>query len=97
MANPRGQQRDKPFRDALRMEMKLAEDGIPTPAPKGSLRWAARQLIERAGEDTQAVKELADRLDGKVPQALVGGDEEDGPIKLFTKIERVIIDPKPKD
>ncbi len=81
MANPRGQQRDKPYRDALRMEAALAETGEETPAPVGSLRWIARQQLKRAGEDTSAAKEIADRLDGKVPQT-VGGDDEVGPVKL---------------
>jgi hypothetical protein len=80
MANPNGQLRDKPFRDALRMEAKLAEQGDDTPAPKGSLRWIARQMLLRAGEETAAAKEVADRLDGKVPQG-IGGDDEAEPIK----------------
>lgn len=80
MANPRGQQRDKPFRDALRMEAALAERGEDTPAPKGSLRWIARQLLNRAGEETAAAKEIGDRLDGKPAQAIVGGEE--CPVKL---------------
>lgn len=72
MTNPtsRGQQRDKPFRDALRMEAKLAEDGEETPAKPGSLRWIARQLLVRAGDDTQSAAQVADRLDGKPAQAL---------------------------
>jgi hypothetical protein len=80
MANPNGQLRDKPFRDALRMEALLADQGEDTPAHKGSLRWIARQMLNRAGEETAAAKEVADRLDGKVPQG-VGGDEEIAPIK----------------
>jgi hypothetical protein len=74
MANPnsRGQQRDKPYRDALRIEATLAENGEESPAPKGSLRWIARKQLERAGEDTTAAKEVADRLDGKVAQAIIG-------------------------
>lgn len=76
MANykSRGQQRDKPFRDALRMEACLAADGEPTPAPPGSLRYIARQLLIRAGTETAACREVADRLDGKVPQAVTGED-----------------------
>jgi hypothetical protein len=70
MANPRGQQRDKPFRDALRVETKLAEGGQPTPAEPGSLRYIARQLLIRAGDDTAAAKEVGDRLDGKSVQAV---------------------------
>jgi hypothetical protein len=69
MANPRGQQRDKPFLAALRLEIaELAEN------PKG-LRAVAKKLIEKAaGGDVSAIKELADRLDGRVPQAITGED-----------------------
>jgi hypothetical protein len=90
MANPtsRGQQRDKPYRDALRMEAALAERGEECPAPKGSLRYIARKQLERAGEDTSAAKEVADRLDGKVPQSVVGDDEAD-PITVRTIITGV--------
>lgn len=95
MGNPvsRGQQRDKPFRDALRMEASLAEQGEDTPAKPGSLRYIARQMLIRASEETAAVKEIADRLDGKVPQGVVGGDDDDEPVKVLHRIERVIVRP----
>jgi hypothetical protein len=70
------------------MEAALAERGEETPAPKGSLRWIARKQLERAGEDTAAAKEIADRLDGKVPQA-VGGDDELDPISVRTIVTGV--------
>ena len=71
MARPLGSQnKDKPFRDALRVEAQLAEGGEDTPAPRGSLRWIARQLLYRAGEETAAAKEVGDRLDGKAAQSL---------------------------
>jgi hypothetical protein len=41
------------------------------------------------------LREVADRIDGKVPQALVGDDESD-PINLVTEIRRVIVS-KPGD
>lgn len=97
MANPRGQQRDKPFRDALRMEAALAEKGEETPAPRGSLRWIARQMLIRAGEETAAAREIGDRLDGKPAQAIVGGDEDDNPVSVLHKIERVIVNPDNQD
>lgn len=70
MANPRGQQRDKPVRDALRIEAALLEAGQETPAPPGSIRHSARQLLIRAGADTAAFREIGDRLDGKPAQAV---------------------------
>lgn len=88
MSNPRGQQRDKPFRDALRMEVAGADGNFP------KLRAIAKSLIEKAsGGDVNAIKEVADRLDGKVPQAIAGADGE-SPLKLISKIEVVIVDPK---
>lgn len=90
MPRPAGSQnKDKPFRDALRMEAALAESGEETPAKPGSLRYIARQMLIRAANETAAAKEIGDRLDGKPAQAIVGGDEDDNPISLVTKIELV--------
>jgi hypothetical protein len=84
--NPGGRQKTKPFRDALLMEAKLAEEGEDCFAKKGSLRWNARQLLVQG--DVPSIREIADRLDGKVAQAIIGGDEDDPPVKI-TRIEIV--------
>lgn len=94
--NPLGLKRSKPFRDALTMEAALAENGEETPAKPGSIRWAARELLKRAASDTASFKEAADRLDGKVPQAIVGDDEEPA-IQTVTRIELVAPDVNTKD
>lgn len=60
------------------MEALAAERGDPCEAKQGSLRWNARQLLEKG--DVQAIREIADRLDGKVPQGVIGGDPDDPPI-----------------
>lgn len=70
MANPRGQQRDKPFLAALRLEVAEASDD-----PKRLRKIAKALLAEAEGGDISAIKEVADRLDGKVPQAIGGSDE----------------------
>lgn len=70
MGNLKGQLRDKPFRDAIRIEATLAENGEETPANPGSLRYIARQLLKRAGDDTVSAREVADRLDGKAAQVI---------------------------
>lgn len=46
-----------------------------------------------AGEagDIAALKEIGDRIDGKVPQAIVGGSEDDAPIRLLTNSDADII------
>src|SRR5499427_10251892 len=55
-----GQQRDKLYREALRMELAAAGEDLK------KLREIARVHIEKAAAgDMQAIKELADRLDGK--------------------------------
>ena len=87
MANPRGQQRDKPFRDALRMEIAAAGEDHK------ALRRVAGALLNQAYTgDMQAIRELADRMDGKVPQGIVGDDEGD-PVNVLHRIERVIVRP----
>lgn len=93
--NPLGARITKPFRDALRIEEALAADGQETPAKPGTLRFIARQMLIRAGEETADAKEVADRLDGKVAQAIVGDDEAD-PIRLQV-IERRIVKPDDTD
>lgn len=61
--------------------------------PPGSLRSLAQALLKKGyAQDVPAIKEVADRLDGKVPQG-IGGDDELGPVQLQT-IERLIVDPK---
>lgn len=73
--NPAGRPKRKAFSDALLME--LAQSGDPE-----RLRKVARALIAKALDgDMPAIKELADRLDGKVPQAIVG-DADFDPVRL---------------
>lgn len=84
--------KDKPFREALRMEAALAEEGDDTPGKPGSLRFIARQLLNRAGLETAAAREVGDRLDGKPAQAIIGGDVDDPALTVIQRIERVIVD-----
>jgi hypothetical protein len=63
--NPQGRAIEKPFADALRMEIKAAGDNSK------KLREIASKLLEKASEgDMQAINCLADRLDGRPAQAL---------------------------
>ena len=65
MATHRGQQRDKPFRDALRMEIAAAGEDLR------ALRKVAAALIGKAESgDVNAIREVADRLDGKPAQSV---------------------------
>ena len=84
---------EKTFANMLRIAIKEAHD---TGGDK--LRAVADALVNKAMTgDVPAIKEIADRLDGKVPQAVVGGDEDSDPIKLVHRIERVIVDPADRD
>lgn len=72
------------------MEALAAERGDLCEAKTGSLRWNARKLLEQG--DVQSIRELADRLDGKPAQAIIGDNSED-PINLVTEIRRTIVRP----
>lgn len=73
-----GPKREKPFREALLMEL------LAVGPDHKALRQIAKAVIAKAAAgDIQAIKEIADRLDGKPPQATtIQGDEEGGPVKL---------------
>ena len=65
-----GPKREKPFREALMMEIAAAG-----PDHK-ALRQIARAVLAAAYDGKMdAIKEVADRLDGKVPQGIENGDE----------------------
>jgi hypothetical protein len=90
---PRGAWANKAWRDALRIA--VLRDVDWDEKPKTKLDELANSLIDAAkGGDISALKELGDRLDGKPSQALVGGDEDDNPIRTITEIRTTIIDPK---
>lgn len=81
-----GRKQEKPFRDALRMELAaVGED-------HKALRAMARRLIEQAMDGTEpmpAIREVADRLDGKPAQTIMG--DEDNPLNLVHEIRRTIV------
>jgi hypothetical protein len=78
--NPSGRRKDKKARDAL--VLKLLEAGEDMPRLRKV--WAA--ILDKAEQgDVTAAKEIFDRLDGKVPQGIVGEDE-DGPVKIIHEV-----------
>ncbi len=87
--NPGGRPKEKVFADALRLAVnREAEDGR-----KKLAHLADRLVAEAMAGEGWAMQQIADRLDGKPAQAIVGGDEDDNPINLLHRIERVIVDP----
>lgn len=78
---------EKSFANMLRIA--IAEAGA---AGGTKLRDVADALVTKAiSGDVPAIKEVADRLDGKVPQAIEGGDA-DRPVTVEL-IRRVIVRP----
>ena len=78
-----GSHKDKLFRKAMVMELKIrdADDDMKT------LRLIASGVINDAlGGDKDARNMVADRIDGKPAQALVGGDDDDNPINIVKRI-----------
>jgi hypothetical protein len=68
--NPGGRPKTKPFRNALEALFKAA-------GPEEDLQAVARALRGQAlAGNVQGIREVADRLDGKVPQAIAGTDED---------------------
>lgn len=69
--------KDKPFREALRMELAAMGDDL-----KG-LRKIAKAVIQSATEGKMdAVREIADRLDGKPVQATELTGKDGGAIEM---------------
>lgn len=76
--------KEKSFANMLNIA--INEAGI---AGGTKLRDVADALVKEAiAGNVVAIKEIADRLDGKVAQALIGGDDDDPPVKI-TRIEIV--------
>ena len=83
---------EKSFTAMLRIAIKEAGKVEGTT----KLRDIADQLVTKAvNGDIQAIKEVADRLDGKPAQAIVG--DQDNPLEMVHRIERHIIGPNAKD
>lgn len=73
--NPEGKKPNKPFLDALNRAIKQDDSK--------KLRDAAERLMYLAAEgESWAIKELADRLDGKAAQSIVGADGGDFKAKV---------------
>lgn len=59
------------------------------------LDTAADKLVKLALDgDKWALDHLADRMDGKPKQAIIGGDEDDAPVRV-EEIRRVIVGANP--
>lgn len=87
--NPSGKPKQRPFTDALRLALNDHEDEKPRQRTK--LDCIVSALIQNAVDgDNGAIREIADRTEGKVPQQqILTGDEDGGPMQTVTRIELV--------
>lgn len=85
--------REKSFANMLSIALKQA-DGIIDGEPNTKLRQVAEVLVKKALEgEGWAIKEIADRTDGKPMQQTEITGMDGGPVELQTII-RKIVDPK---
>ncbi len=94
MAAPLGNSnaaKGKEWREALRYALASYED---EKVERGqALKAIAKVVVQKAVEgDKDSIQEIGNRLDGKPAQSIVG--EEENPLSIIHRIERVIVDPK---
>lgn len=94
--NPSGRRKEKPWRDALNLAVNRAMEGATDGRKK--LQAIADKVVEQAiAGDMRAAEEIGNRLDGKVPQALIGSDDPDDAPLTMALIELRAVAPKPED
>jgi hypothetical protein len=81
--NPGGERAQRIFRDALTASLKRCEGNVER------IQLVADRLVDNAiAGDTVAIREIADRIDGKMAQAVEG----DVGLRLVVQIVRQTID-----
>lgn len=87
----------KRWQDALNKALaRFESDGLKVKAGEALDKVAETVVQQALAGNKDAWQEISQRLDGKVPQALIGGDEDDAPIRI-EKIERSLIRANPAD
>ena len=85
-----GTRKTKIWREALMLVLNRPLDEAQ---PKGRTnldKLVLKQFELASAGDSQSIRDIADRLDGKPAQAIVGDNEAD-PLNIIQRIERVII------
>lgn len=84
--NPGGRRKEKPWAEALRKAAYAIPDDDPLKRQRLALMAEALVLKAQSG-DVSALTEVGNRLDGKVPQALIGSDDPDDPPLALQLVE----------
>src|SRR6476469_247822 len=81
ITNPNGARKERKFYQALLIALNAE-------GPDIRLRKVAEMLVKQALKgEAWAIKELADRVDGKVPQAqIIQGDEDGGRVRYIAEM-----------
>ena len=88
--------KSKPWADAIRRAIARHDAKEKDEGAKFLNKLADQLLIDCLNGEKSAMDELTNRLDGKPAQAIVGDDDFD-PVRMFQRIENVIVDPKNPD
>lgn len=87
--NPGG----RPKKDKAVLEVEALAKKL---APEAMERLGEWMRSDNAKASVSASNAILERGVGKVAQKLVGGDEDDAPIRMITEIKRTIVDPAAK-
>ena len=81
ITNPNGARKERKFYQALLIALNAE-------GPDIRLRKVAEMLVKQALKgEAWAIKELADRVDGKVPQAqIIQGDDDGGSVRYIVEL-----------
>ena len=88
--NPKGRPKSRPYKDALDRVLQAIGEASGKDINHAYDQIAAAHVSRCMTGDMAAIKEFAERHDGKVPQAVIGGDEDD-PAIAISVIERRIV------
>lgn len=90
---PKGAWSEKRFKESL-------QAAVTEPGTGGlsRLRNIAEKLVVAAENgEGWAIGMVADRLDGRPAQAIIGGDEDDPAVRVINEVRHIIVDPKHPD
>jgi hypothetical protein len=90
MAAPLGNQNARKAKDWEKALRRVLAQYESEKVPRGEAlsKIAEACVVQAMAGDKDARAEIANRIDGKVPQAIVGDDDE-APLRVATKIELV--------
>lgn len=81
--NPGGRPKMKAWREALKREIERRASASAEDKLADGLAKIAKIVVDNAElGDKDSWQEIGNRLDGKVAQALIGGEDDDPPMKL---------------